>query len=113
MKQLSQQHPKPDAPLYTTFLSKEHDLNDAAFYHLIARHPQDPDSTDIIYIFDNEKKLIAVQSEKEPRIEAPLALKLVDIKGKVTTYNIELPRSFPDFPTYENLVKVLAENNKE
>lgn len=111
MKQLSQQHPKPDEPLYTVFMSDKYDMNDAAYYHMVAKHPQDPDSVDIIYMFDERKRLIGIQTETKPKIEEPAASQLVEIGGKPSTYNLALPASFPDFPEYNSLVKVLTMNN--
>lgn len=113
MKQLSQQHPKPDAPLYTIFLSEKHDMDDAEYFHLVAKHPQDPDSTDVIYMFDKQKRLIGVQTENKPKVQDPLASQLIEIAGKPSTYNLGLPSSFPDFPQYESLVKALLLNNMD
>ena len=113
MKQLSQQHPKPDAPLYTVFLSENYDVDDVAYYHMVARHPQDPDSVDIIYMFDNQKKLIGLQSERQPYVTEPDIALLVNLSDSPTTYNLSMPRSFTAFPSYEKLTKVLHLNNIE
>jgi len=86
-------------------------MNDVAFYHLTAKHPQDPDGIDVIFLFNRDKKMVGLQSEKSPYIEEPPKLQLVDIAGSPSTYNLSLPKSFPDFPEYSSLVKALHLNN--
>jgi len=80
---------------------------------MIARNRKDPDSVDVIHVFDEQKRFIALQTELKPRVETPPMSAITDIEGKSTIYNLTLPASFPEFPKYGNLTKVLHSNNSE
>ena len=112
MKQLSQQHPKPNQPFYTVMLSPSAKPEQAAYYHLVKAQPDDPSSVDVIYMFNDEKNLIGMQVPIEPNVIPPAAHMVINAEESISTYKLNLGAGIPMFPKYQDLVKLLNKLNE-
>lgn len=114
MRQLmSDKHPKPDKPYYTVFLIKGTTLKNVSFYALVEKDKNDPSSVEMVYLFNENKAVVGVQVEAEPVIVKPHDSDLVDLSGKTSIFNLQLPPSYPLFPSYEVLIKQLLIANED